>query len=121
MLVSAGCGDDDTAPDPQAFCIAVADLRADDPFADLAMASPGEMRDAFDELRDGVVAIQSVAPAETEVQAGEYLAAVDELIDLLRAAGYDPRALDGLAYRDATARYTAAAVSVDNAADAVCE
>lgn len=116
----AGCGGDDTETDPQAFCDAVADLRDDDPFADLAMASPGEMRDAFDALRDAIAAIDAAAPAEAEVQAGEYLTVVDELIGLLRAAGYDPRALDGLAYRDATDRYTAAAVSVDNAADATC-
>ena len=112
---------DDAEADPQAFCEAVAALRGDDPFADLAMASPGEMRDAFDSLRDGVAAIDATAPAEAAVQAGEYLVAVDELIGLLRAAGYDPRALDGLAYRDATDRYTAAAVSVDNAAGATCD
>lgn len=120
-LVALGsCTDDRPAADSGSFCDAVDDLRTGDPFGDLAVASPGEMRDAFAALRDGAARIESSALPEAEVQAGEYAAAVDELIDQLAAAGYDPRALDNLAYTDATDRYATAASSLDNAADAAC-
>lgn len=116
----AGCSDGDSGGDLEAFCGAMAELRDDDPFAELAVASPGEMRDAFEELRAGAERVETAAPPEAEVQARAYLESVDRLIDLMRAAGYDPRSLDNLAYSDATSTYTSAAVSVDRAATAVC-
>lgn len=119
-LAVAGCGGDGRSPDPQAFCAEIESLRADDPFAELLVASPGEMRDAFAELRAGAGRIADAAPSEVEVQARRYRDAVDDLVDQLNAAGYDPRTVDALAYRDATETYSAAASSLDNAADATC-
>ena len=45
---------------------------------------------------------------------------VDELIDQLRGAGYDPRQLDTLRYGTATDAYEEAAVSIENAAQDAC-
>lgn len=117
----AGCSDDGSAGDRQAFCEAVESLAADDPFADLEVASPREMRSAFAELRDGADAIEDSAPPEASVPASDYLAAVDELMDQLSGAGYDPRSLDPLEYGRAVEDYTEAATSVTNAANATCE
>lgn len=118
--LAGGCSDGDPGGDLEAFCGAIEELRDDDPFAELAVASPGEMRDAFEQLRAGAERVESAAPTEAEVQARAYLESVDRLIDLMRAAGYDPRSLDNLAYSDATSTYTSAAVSVDRAATAAC-
>lgn len=118
VLVS-GCGDDDDG-DLAAFCAAVEDLRDDDPFAELAIASPGEMRDAFADLADGVDRIADAAPAEARTQARRYADAVQDLRDELAGAGYDPTRVDSLDYGRAVAEYTEAAVSIDNAADALC-
>lgn len=115
-----GCGGDDEDGDLAAFCEAVADLEADDPFADLAIASPGEMRDAFAELADGVDRIADAAPAEVRTQAERYADGVEALRDELAGAGYDPTRVDQLRYGQAVAAYTEAAVSVDNATDALC-
>jgi hypothetical protein len=113
------CSDDGDG-DRQAFCAAVEDLRADDPFAELEIASPGEMRDAFAVLADGVERIADAAPADVHTQARRYADAVDVLRDELAGAGYDPTRVDQMAYGQAVAAYTEAAVSVDNAADAIC-
>lgn len=119
LLLLAACGDD-AGGDGQAFCAAVEDLRSDDPFAELAVASPGEMRDAFARLRDGAEEIASSAPGPVAVQADRYLAAIDALIDELAGAAYDPRLVDNARYAGATADYRAAAASVDNAARSIC-
>lgn len=118
-LLSA-CGDDDNGGDVASFCSAVDALAADDPFAELAVASPQEMRAAFDELRDGVEAIARSAPDDVSGRADRYLDSVDELIDQLRGAGYDPRQLDTLRYGTATDAYEEAAVSIENAAEDAC-
>lgn len=118
-LVLAGCGGDDGG-DAQAFCAAVADLRADDPFAELPIASPGEMRDAFADLAEGADRIAGTAPPDARTQARRYADAVGSLRDELAGAGYDPTRVDHLAYAQAVAAYTEAAASVDNAADAIC-
>lgn len=116
----AGCGSDDDDGDVAAFCEAVTELQDDDPFAELEIASPGEMRAAFDRLDEGVERIAETAPSEARQQAESYQDSVDELIDQLRGAGFDPRNLDPLDYRAATDAYGDAAISVDNAAAAVC-
>lgn len=118
---AAACGDgSDRAGDRAAFCDAVERLAADDPFADLAVASPGEMKSAFVQLRDGAAAIDASAPPDVQVQTSRYVDAVNELIRQLAGAGYDPRALDPLSYGRAVDGYTAAATSVTNAANATC-
>lgn len=114
-----GCGDGGRA-DPEAFCAGVDELRDDDPFAELAVASPGEMRDAFAELADAAGRIEAAAPAEAAVQAERYLDAIDALRDELAGAAYDPTRVDTLRYGDAVSEYTDAAISLDNAADAAC-
>lgn len=116
----AGCGSDDDAGDLAGFCEAVAELQDENPFAELEIASPGEMRAAFDRLEEGVDRIAETAPSEARRQAESYQDAVDEVIDQLRGAGFDPRNLDPLAYRGATNAYGNAAVSVDNAAADLC-
>jgi hypothetical protein len=116
----AGCGSDGGG-DPAAFCAAVDDLRGNDPFADLAVASPGEMRDAFAALADGARRIDDAAPESAEVQARRYAEAVEVLRDELAGAGYDPRQVDVQRYGDGVDDYTAAATSLGNAADATCD
>ena len=115
----SGCGGGDGG-DVAAFCEAVEDLRDDDPFAELQIASPGEMRDAFAELAAGVDRIADAAPDEVGTQADRYADAVEALRDELAGAGYDPTGVDQLDYGQAVAAYTEGAVSVDNAADALC-
>lgn len=117
--VLAGCGEDEG--DLATFCRAVEDLRADDPFAELEIASPGEMRDAFAELAEGVERIAAAAPEEIGSQADRYADAVGSLRDELAGAGYDPTRVDTLRYGQAVAAYTEAATSVGNAADASCD
>jgi hypothetical protein len=119
-IVLSGCGDDDPG-DLAAFCEAVADLEANDPFEDLGIASPGEMRDAFAELAEGVDRIADEAPGEARPQARRYADAVEALRDELAGAGYDPTRVDQLRYGQAVAAYTEAAVSVSNSADANCD
>jgi hypothetical protein len=114
-----GCGGDDGG-DLAAFCQAVEDLRDDDPFADLAIASPEDMRGAFDALAVSVDRIAESAPQEARTQAQRYADAVDDLRDELAGAGYDPTRVDQLRYGQAVAAYTEAATSVDNTADANC-
>lgn len=116
------CGDgSDGAGDRAVFCAAVERLAAEDPFADLAVASPGEMKSAFGQLREGAEAIDASAPLDVRVQTARYVDAVDELIRQLAGAGYDPRALDPLSYGRAVEEYAAAATSVTNAANATCD
>lgn len=117
VLVATRDGDD---ADPAGFCRSVRALRDSDLFEDLAVASPEDMRDAFDELRRDAVRLRDLAPPESRVQARRYAAAVDEVARELAGAGYDPRRLDPLRYRQATDAYTRAAVSLDNAAERVC-
>lgn len=119
LVLVSSCGDGDGG-DQASFCDAVEALAANDPFAELAVASPQEMRTAFDQLRDGAERIEDSAPDEFDTQADRYLRSVDGLIDQLRGAGYDPRALDTLDYREATSEYEAAAISVENAAAGAC-
>ena len=118
-LLLAGCGDDGGG-DVAAFCEAVEDLRDDDPFEELQVASPGEMRDAFAALAAGVDRIADAAPDEVRSQAQRYADALEDLRDELAGAGYDPTRVDQLEYGQAVAAYTEGAVSVDNAADALC-
>lgn len=118
-VLSGACGGDD-AGDLASFCAAVEDLRDDDPFAELQIASPADMRDAFAELADGVDRIAEAAPDEARTQAERYADAVDALRDELAGAGYDPTRVDQLRYGQAVAAYGEAATSVSNTADAVC-
>ena len=119
VMILAGCGGGGDG-DPEAFCAAVEELRTDDPFADLEIASPQEMRAAFDELRAGAERIEDAAPASADVQAERYRAAVDELVDQLRGAGFDLRELDLTSYRRAARDHAEIAASLDNAAAAAC-
>lgn len=114
----AACGDD--GGDLESFCEAVVALREDDPFADLPLATPGEMRDAFDALAGAADRIADDAPGDVEVNAERYRAAVEALRDELAGGGYDPTRVDNRRYADAVEEYTAAAGSLDNAADARC-
>ena len=118
LLLAAACGGD--GGDRAAFCDGIERLRRDDPFADLAVASPGEMRDAFDDLREAAEAVAADAPSDAEVAADRYLGTVDDLLDQLRGAGFDLTELDLPAYRRATADYGEAAESLDNAGSAIC-
>ena len=115
-----GCGSEEDDGDVAAFCEAVADLQDEDPFEGLDIASPGEMRSAFDRLDEGVGRIAETAPSEARPQAEAYQDSVDDVIDQLSGAGFDPRNLDPLAYREATDAYADAAVSVDNTARNLC-
>jgi hypothetical protein len=115
----AGCGSDGDG-DPDGFCAAIERLRDDDPFAELGVASPQEMRAAFEELLDGAEAIRDDAPSEAAVSADRYRRAVQELVDQLRGAGFDPRRLDTLSYGRATSDYGEAADSLDRTADSLC-
>lgn len=120
-VVIGACSDGDSGGgDLAAFCASVTDLADNDPFADLDLASPEEMRAAFDDLRSGVDAIADDAPEDLEGRADRYLATVDELVDQLRGAGFDPRQLDTLRYRTAAADYEEAAISIENAAADAC-
>lgn len=119
LSLVAGCGDDEDG-DLASFCASVDRLADNDPFAELELASPQEMRVAFDQLRAGVAAIADDAPPDLEGRTDRYLDAVDELIDQLRGAGFDPRQLDTLRYRSAAGEYEEAAISVENAAEQAC-
>ena len=119
VAVVSGCGDDGGG-DLEAFCASVEALRDQDPFADLEIASPEEMRAAFDQLSEGVERIADDAPPDVEVQADAYRASVDQLVDQLRGAGFDPSQVDALAYGRAVEEYQSAAVSVDNSARSLC-
>lgn len=121
VLLAAGACGGDGGGDLATFCRAVEDLRNDDPFAELEIASPGEMRDAFAELAEGVDRIAAAAPEEVGSQADRYADAVESLRDELAGAGYDPTRVDKLRYGQAVAAYTEAATSVGNAADASCD
>ena len=118
VLLLAACGSD--GGDRASFCDGIERLRRDDPFAELAVASPGEMRDAFDDLRETAEAVASDAPSDAEVAADRYLATVDDLLDQLRGAGFELTELDLPAYRRATSEYGEAAASLDNAGRAIC-
>lgn len=121
LAVLGGCNGDDGDGDAAAFCDAVDALERNDPFAELQIASPGEMAAAFDQLADGADQIAERAPSEARTQAQSYEDSVQALVDQLRGAGFDPTKLDALAYRRATADYQDAAVAVGNAADSLCE
>ena len=114
------CGDEERQTDPAAFCDAVADLRANDPFVELTVASPEEMRAAFEELADGASRIAEAAPEDAGVQADRYRDAVEALRDELAGAGYDPTMVDNARYADGVEAYTEAATSLGNAARALC-
>lgn len=114
------CGGDRDDGDVAAFCTAVEELRDQDPFGELPVASPADMRDAFDQLADGAQRIADAAPGEVRTQADRYVDAVDALRDELAGAGYDPTRVDTRRYANAVEDYTEAAVSLDNAADAAC-
>lgn len=121
VAAAPGCGNGSgDGGDRAAFCTAVDRLAADDPFADLAVASPEEMKTAFEQLAAGAEAIDDAAPPDVEVQTTAYVSAVDELAIQLAGAGYDPRALDPLSYGRAVDDYEQAATSVTNAANASC-
>ncbi len=117
-LLSA-CGGDGEG-DLEAFCDAVQDLRETDPFEELTIASPEEMKTAFDELRSGADDVADHAPPEQRPRAEEFRDSVGALVDEMRGAGYDLRALDDLAYRSAVGDYLDAAVAVENSTDATC-
>ncbi len=121
LAASTGACTDGSSGDVASFCAAVQSLADDDPFAELEIASPQEMRTAFDRLRDGVADIADAAPDDLDGRSGRYLESVDELIDQLRGAGFDPRDLDTLDYRSATSEYEEAAVSIENAAADACD
>jgi hypothetical protein len=116
--LGGACGGDET--DPAAFCNRYEELRADDPFGELDVASGAEMRTAFERLQDGASRLATTAPADAAVQAERYAATVDDLVAQQRAAGYDLRNLDLGAYRRATGAYNEAAASLENAARAAC-
>ena len=118
LLLVTACGSD--GGDRASFCDGIERLRRDDPFADLAVASPGEMRDAFDDLREAADAVADAAPSEAEVAADRYRASVDDLLDQLRGAGFELTELDLPAYRRATSEYGRAAESLDNAGRSIC-
>lgn len=125
-LVLTGCADDGGGGgggggDPAAFCAAFDDLREGDPFADLAVASPGEMRDAFAALADGAERIADAAPPDAGLQARRYADAVEALRDELAGGGYDLTQVDHGRYRDGVEAYGRAATSLANAARARCD
>lgn len=118
-LALAGCGDGGGG-DEATFCAAIEALRADAPFAELAVATPAEMRDAFDALTTGAGRIAAAASGDVAVPADRYRDAVDAVRDELAGAGYDPTRVDNRRYARAVEEYSAAADSLDNAADARC-
>lgn len=119
VVAAAGCSGEG-GRDVATFCARFDELVADDPFAELLLASPGEMRDAFADLDARTDALADAAPAAVRTQADRYAGAVDDLIGALLPAGYDPTRLDTDAYGDAVDAYRTAAISVDNAAATIC-
>lgn len=119
-IAALGACSSDASGDLTSFCVAVDDLADNDPFAELDVASPEEMRDAFDRLQAGVQEIADDAPDDLRSRADRYADTVAQLIDQLRGAGFDPRQLDTLRYRTAARDYEEAAVSIENAAADAC-
>lgn len=119
-LALSGCGGGADA-EVAAFCSAIEALRDDDPFAELTVASPGEMRDAFAVLAEGADRAADVAPDDAAVQARRYADAVEALRDELAGGGYDPTQVDTRRYRDGVEAYGEAATSLANAARARCD
>lgn len=122
VLISVGvaCSDGDVAGDLATFCERYRDLADNNPFEPLDVASPGEMRTAFGELRDAAVALDDAAPDDLDRLTGDFLDSVDALTDELDVAEFDPRLLDTTAYRRATIDYEAAATALSNEARANC-
>ena len=118
-LVLPACGADGSG-EPAAFCAAYERLRDEDPFERLDVASPGEVQAALAGIQEGADRVADRAPDDAEVQADRFVAALEGLVDQLRAAGYDLRALDLPDYRRATDAYYDAAVSLERAAAATC-
>ena len=120
VAVSAGCGDDGGGRDAATFCARFAELSGNSPFEDLLIATPEEMRDAFDTLRVSADRLADAAPDEAATAAGAYRDSIDTLIGDLEAAGFDNRNVDTLAYSRSVADYGDAAVTLDDAAQRVC-
>lgn len=118
-LALSSCGGGDEA-DPEAFCAGIEQLREDDPFAELTVASPGEMRDAFAVLASGAGRVAEDAPDDAAVQARRYAEAVEALQDEMAGGGYDLTRVDRDRYRDRVEDYDEAATSLANAARAIC-
>lgn len=118
-VVALGACDDDR--DAASFCDAVATLRGEDPFAELDVARPEQMRTAFSELQELADEVRDLAPPDVRPRAERYAEAVDAVVEELTGAAYDPRLLDPLRYRRATRDYTEAAVRLDDAAGTVCD
>ena len=119
-LAGVACGGDD-APDPEAFCAGIERLRESDPFAELTVASPGEMRDAFSLLARGAARVAEAAPDDAAVQARRYADAVEGLRDEMAGGGYDLTQVDRARYREGVEDYGEAATSLANAARAICD
>lgn len=116
----AGCGDDGEPADLATFCTRFDELSGASPFAELTIATPGEMRAAFDSLRDSADGLVRVAPADVELAATDYRDAVGVLVAELEAAGFDSRNVDTLTYGRAVDDYSDAAVALDRAAASAC-
>lgn len=119
-LAGPACAGDDDA-DPGAFCEGIEQLREDDPFAQLTVASPGEMRDAFSLLARGAARVAGAAPEGAAVQARRYADAVEALRDELAGGGYDLTQIDTRRYQAGVDEYGEAATSLANTARAVCD
>lgn len=115
----AACGGDSGA-DEEAFCAAYDRLGQNNPFSELTMASPDEMKAAFDQLAEAADEIADAAPSNASVQADAYASAIDALMDQLRAAGYDPRNVDATAYQQAVTEYQETGGSLGREAEAIC-
>jgi hypothetical protein len=121
LLVNAGGGDDDPAPDPVAFCRSLERLADNDPFEAFGdRATEAEIAAAFDALVARADELLDLAPDEPRGAARDLAETSRRLRDLLADAGGDPAEVDGLAYSDAQARYDEAAGRLERHLTAEC-
>lgn len=115
-----GCGGDGGRGDQAAFCERLERLTENDPFVAFgATATEAEMELAFTALVARAGELDEVAPPAARAAAGDYLAAVERLDELLAAAGYGTD-VDVRAYREAQTAYVEAALRLERYLAAEC-
>ena len=91
LSVTAACGDDDSAADPERFC----ELNAEgEQQRDPLKLPPDEAREAAREFQNRIDESVRVAPDEIHSSVEEFFAAVTAVQDLLAAADFDAAQID---------------------------